>query len=287
MSNKLKAATTSIIANVALLSGKMILAVFTGSIGLFAESTHSLFDLLASIFAYAGVKKAEQPEDHTHHYGHEKYETLSSFIQSLLITGTSFIVMWEAYQKILSPTPVENSEWGIAFIVISIPIAYLISRYLSRMARKEGGSHALEADSAHFTTDIMGSVAVLAGLLMVKFGMPLGDPLAAFAVGLVMLYISVKLCISSFHVFMDHSPDRKKVRIIENVLKKAIKNGKITRYHKLRARMVGSKILLEFHIHVSKKMSIVKAHQIASDIKNEIKRKVHEVKDATIHIEPD
>ncbi len=287
MSNKLKAATTSIIVNVLLLISKAILAVLTGSIGLLAESAHSLFDLLASFLAYLGIKKADQPEDNRHHYGHEKFETLSSFLQALLITGTAFIVMWEAYSKILHPSPVENSEWGIILMIISIPVTYFTAKYLSKVAEKEGGSHALEADSAHFTTDVLSSIAVLIGLLLVKFGLPYGDPIAAFIVGMIMFYISIKLGIRSYHVFMDASPDDMQMKKIIKVLDTTVKNKKITRYHKLKARMIGSKILLDVHIHVPNKLSIVQAHKIATDIKKNLKKAVPELKDATIHEEPD
>jgi cation diffusion facilitator family transporter len=286
MSNKLKAATTSIMVNLCLLVSKITIAIITGSIGLIAESVHSLFDMVASILAYLGIKKAEEPDDPSHHYGHEKYENLSSLLQALLITGTSFIIMWEAYQKFMHPTPVENSELGIILMLITIPVTFFTAKYLSNTAKKEGGSQALEADSAHFTTDVLGSIAVLIGLALVKLGFSFGDPLAAFIVGLIMLYISIELLKHAYYVFMDFSPNKKKIKIIERVLNKARKEGKIIKYHKLRARMAGSKILLEFHILVPKTLNINRAHKISSDIKREIKRKVPEVKDATIHIEP-
>jgi len=287
MSTKLGAAALSLFVNIALTASKLVLAAITGSIGLLAEAAHSFFDLLASAFAYLGIRKAEQPDDPSHHYGHERFETLSSFLQALLIMGTAFVILWESYRRFLNPSPVEHSEWGILLMAVSIPVAHFTARYLSSTARKEGGSHALEADSAHFTTDVLGSVAVLVGLILVELGLARGDALAAFVVGLLMAYISARLTLEAFRVFLDHSPSREKTGAIERVLHQAIRSGRITRYHKLRARMAGSKILLEFHIHVPRKMSVVKAHQISSDLKRDIKRKVPEVKDATIHIEPD
>lgn len=287
MTKKLKAAAVSISVNTTLLISKIALAVLTNSIGLLAESAHSLFDLLASVLAWLGIKKAEKPDDHNHHYGHEKFETLSSFLQALLITGTAFIVMWEAYKKIQDPQPIVNSEWGMILMVLTIPVAYLTAKYLSNTAGNEGGSQALEADSAHFTTDILGSVAVLAGLVLARLGFAAGDPLAAFVVGAIMLYISIHLAKKAIWVFMDFCPPDDKMQLIEKILNKARTEERIIRYHKLRARMTGSKILLEFHIHVPKKLSIVEAHQIASDIKAELKQLVPEIKEATIHIEPD
>jgi cation diffusion facilitator family transporter len=284
---KLRAASVSIGINIALLLSKIIAAIITGSVGLLAEAIHSSFDLIASVLAFIGIKKAEEPDDLNHHYGHEKFENLSSLLQALIITGTSFIVMWEAYHKFKNPTPVENSMIGIILMAVTIPITYLTARYLSKIAKAEGGSQALEADSSHFTTDVLGSIAVLLGLLMVKFGMGWGDALAAFIVGLIMLYISIELGIHSFYVFMDFSPDKSKIAKIKRVLDSSRKKKMIMSYHKLKARMAGSKILLEFHILVPKKLDIATAHQISADIKRAIKKAVPEVKEATIHIEPD
>jgi cation diffusion facilitator family transporter len=283
MKQKLRAAGVSICVNLALLLSKIAVAFVTSSISMYAESSHSLFDLLASVLAYLGIRKAGEPEDHTHHFGHEKFENLSSLLQALLIAGTALIVMSEGYQKFSAPGQVENSELGIALMLVSIPVTFLTSRYLGRIAGKEGSS-ALEADSAHFTTDVLSSVSVLVGLVLVRIGYPAGDPLAAIAVGLIMLYISVKLILHSFFVFMDFSPDRKTMDRIRAILES---EKRITRFHKLRARIAGSRVLVDVHIHVPHSMRIEKAHMISHELESRIIREVPRVKEVNIHIEPD
>lgn len=284
MGKKLGAAALSIGVNVTLLLSKIAVAFLTGSIGMYAESAHSLFDLLASVLAYLGIRKAEEPSDETHHFGHEKFENFSSLLQAMLIAGTAGIVIFEAYEKLSMPGTVENSEIGIGLMLVSIPVTYLTSRYLSETARKEGGSHALEADSAHFLTDVGSSVAVLSGLIFVRLGFPVGDPLAAFMVGLVMIIISAELGVRSFVIFMDFSPDKETLGKIEGVLRK---EARITRYHKLRARIAGSRIFLDVHIHFPHDTDIVEAHKVAHEIENDIIRAVPQVKEVSVHMEPD
>jgi cation diffusion facilitator family transporter len=284
MGKKLGAASFSIWVNSALLLAKILVAAFTGSIALYAESAHSLFDLLASVLAYLGIKKASEPSDHNHHFGHEKFENLSSLLQAMLITGTAFVVLFEAWQRLTEPPQVENSEIGIILMVVSIPIAWLTSRYLSETARHEGGSHALEADSAHFLTDVAGSIAVLVGLIFIRAGYPLGDPLAAIAVGLIMLYISVELGMRSAVIFLDFSPDRETLKMIEDVLRS---EKRISRFHKMRARIAGSRIFVDVHLQFPHTTGIVEAHGIAHEVEKEIIKKVPAVKEVSIHMEPD
>lgn len=286
MSKKLNAAKLSIGVNIGLLVSKIIVAYITGSIGLLAESAHSLFDLLASFLAYIGIKKAEEPSDATHHYGHDKFENLSSLLQTALIGLTAIFVIIEAYHKFEAPGQVESTELGILLMIVSIPIAYFTSKYLGNVA-KEKGSSALEADSAHFTTDIAGSAAVLIGLVLVKFGYPIGDPLSAMAVALIMLYISFELGFRSFKVFMDFGPEPQVMERIEGAMIEEVDAKRITRYHKLKARVSGSKIWVDAHIHLPHGVHVKKAHQIAHDIKEHVMKKVPEVKEVNIHIEPD
>jgi cation diffusion facilitator family transporter len=283
MAQKLGAASLSIGVNVALLATKAGAAYITGSMGLLAESAHSLFDLLASVLAYVGIKKADEPSDESHHYGHYKYENLSSLLQGLLITATAAIIMYEAWQKLSAPGNVEFSEVGIVLMLLSIPVTLYTSKYLGNIAKKEGSS-ALEADSAHFTTDVISSVAVLAGLLLVKVGFPAGDPLSAIAVSLVMFYISFEILWKSAVVFMDFAPDKATVERIRQVLEK---EKRITRYHKLRARMAGSRILVDVHIHMPPNTPVKIAHMIAHEIKDRIRHKVPDVSEVNIHTEPD
>ena len=283
MAGKLGAATLSIIVNAALLVSKLAVAFITGSIGLYAESAHSLFDLLASVLSYLGIMKAGEPSDQDHHFGHEKFENLASFLQALLIMGTSFVVIYEAYGKFTMPAEVNEPLLGIAVMLVSIPVAYLTSRHLGKTANEEG-SAALEANSAHYITDVLSSIAVLIGLGMVNLGYTIGDPLAAVAVALVMFYISVELLHRSYVVFMDFSPDRETMAKMRGVL---AAEKRITRFHKLRARIAGSRILMDVHIHVPHGIPIETAHAISHEIETKILREVPAVKEVNIHIEPD
>lgn len=283
MARKLGAAGVSIAVNAGLLISKIAVASITGSIGVYAESVHSLFDLLASVLAYLGIRKAEEPEDSTHHFGHEKFENLSSLLQALLIAGTAVIIVYEAFLRLETPAAVQYSEAGILLMLVSVPVTYLTSRYLGDVARKEGSS-ALEADSAHFTTDVISSVSVFLGLLLVRVGYPAGDPIAAIAVGLIMFYISIELFLHSFLVFMDFSPDERVMGRIRGIMES---EKRITRFHKLRARIAGSRILVDVHIHVPHGMPVETAHMIAHELESRIIRNVPEVKEVSIHIEPD
>lgn len=280
---KLRAASFSIVANTFLILLKSFVAIISGSIALLAELAHSVFDLLASLLAYTGIKKAEEPADKTHHYGHEKFENLSSLAQTALIAIASFFIIYEAVARLFAPKNVEAIELGLVIMVVTVLVDYFVSRYLHRTS-KEHSSSALEADAYHFTTDLWSAIAVIIGLGFVLLGYPIFDSIAAIAVALLMLYISFKLGRNAINVLIDRSPSEEMMKKIEEIVKKT--NG-ITNFHNLRARQAGHRIFIELNIHVASKTSIERAHAIAHDVEKRLMSEMPEIKDVVTHTEPE
>ena len=281
---KLKAASYSLYVNVFLIILKVSVVYATGSLAILAELLHSGFDLLASVFAYMGIKKAEEPADNSHPYGHEKFENLSSLAQTILIVLTSLFIIYEAVSRIFSKehAVVGSTELGIGVMVLTIFIDYFLSRYLHG-ASSEYGSAALEADAYHFTTDLWGAIAVIVGLVFVMLGYPVFDSIAALFVAMLMLWISYHLGLKSFNVFMDTSPPVEVIKAIEEILSNIPGVGS---YHKLRVRQAGSKLIVDVHIQVSPKMSVEEGHYIAHEVKAGLLKKNADIKEVTVHVEP-
>jgi cation diffusion facilitator family transporter len=280
---KLHAASFSIGVNVFLIILKAAVSLVTGSIAILAELAHSFFDMLASLFAYAGIRKADKPADRTHLYGHEKFENLSSFAQTILIAITSVLIVYESIMRIISPTKIEATELGLIVMVMTIAIDYFVSRYLHRTSRKYG-SPALEADAYHFTTDLWGAVAVIIGLALVIAGFPVFDSIAAIAVSVLMLWISYKLGRKSVNALMDRSPSEEKMERIGNAI---AATRDVRRFHKLKARQAGNKLIIEVHVQLLPHLTLRKGHYISHRVKRRLMKEFPEIKEVTIHVEPD
>ena len=282
-SEKLHAAKFSIGANTLLIALKLGIAIYTGSLGVLAESAHSLFDLLASLFAYIGIQKADEPADETHHYGHEKFENLSSLLQTILIAITSLVILYEAYGKWMSGGHEVVAGWlGLLAMLIALAVDFAVAKYLHKTA-DESGSPALEADAYHFTTDIWSTLAVIAGLGFAAAGFPIADIVAAVLVALIMLQLSYKLGMKAFLVMTDKSPD---AEMMERIAKIITSHPKVKGYHSLRGRVTGSMALIDVSIHLPPDISLEEAHGIATELEELVKEGVPFVKEIVIHVEP-
>jgi len=153
---KTGAAGLSIASNSILIALKLAAGAITGSIAIITEAIHSSIDLLASIIAFVSVRKADEPADREHPYGHEKLENLAAAIEGMLILVGAGIIIFEATRRLVTGAEIEELGVGIAVIGLSAVANFAVSAFLYRRARVLG-SPALEGDAAHLRTDAMTS----------------------------------------------------------------------------------------------------------------------------------
>ena len=279
VNEKHSVALSSVFASFFLTGFKLIVGLFTGSLGILSEALHSTLDMVAAVITYISVKKSDKPADKCHHYGHGKIENLSALIETVLLLLTCIWVIYEAYNRLSTGnTHIEYSIWSYIVVISSIVIDYNRSRKLKKAAKKHN-SQALEADALHFSTDILSSFVVLIGLILSNFGIYWADSVSAIGVSLIILIVSYRLGKSAIGVLLDKAP----VDITEKVKKFLNENSK--NYHSLKIRTSGADTFIKFNLHVDHKMSITNAHRLCDNLE----RGIHHIiprSEIYIHIEP-
>ena len=99
---KAGAARLSIVSNTVLIVIKLVAGAVTGSIAIITEAVHSSIDLLASIVAYLLCRKADEPADEDHLYGHAKAENLAAAIEGALILVGAGVIVFEAVRRLVT-----------------------------------------------------------------------------------------------------------------------------------------------------------------------------------------
>ena len=204
-STKFGAARLSIVSNSILIALKVAAGAITGSIAIITEAVHSSIDLLASIVAYLSLRKADEPADADHMYGHAKAENLAAAIEGMLILVGAGVILYESVHRLVAGGEIENIGVGIAVIGFSAVVNVVVSTYLYRQARMHD-SPALEGDAAHLRADAATSVAVLVGLVLIEVtGVQELDAIVALMVGSAIVYAGVRILTRSSRVLMDEA----------------------------------------------------------------------------------
>ena len=134
---KTGAAALSIASNSLLIAIKLAAGAITGSIAILTEAIHSLIDLVASVIAFVSVRKADEPADADHPYGHEKVESLAAAIEGMLILVGAGIIVFEATHRLVDRRRGRALGVGIAVMAFSVVANLVVSdRPLAPGARR-------------------------------------------------------------------------------------------------------------------------------------------------------
>jgi cation diffusion facilitator family transporter len=280
---KKHAALLSVVSNTVLIAFKITAGILMGSISVISEAVHSAIDLVASIVAYFSIKKAVEPADHDHPFGHGKFENISGFFEAMLIFFAAVMIIYEAVQKLFHPIEVERLGWGIGVMFISVIVNTFISKTLFKISKRTN-SIALEADAMHLYVDVFTSLSVMAGLAVIKLThWEILDPVIAIVVACMIGKASLDLTKKSLRDLADQSlPDAELLTI------KRILDGytEITGYHKLRTRKSGEQREIDIHVTMEKNTTLEYAHDLCFKIENTIKE-TYPGSYITLHVEPE
>ena len=286
---KRSAALSSVIAAVGLTGFKIIVGFSTGSLGILAEAAHSGLDLMAALMTFLAVRISGRPADRNHLYGHGKVENLSALFETLLLLITCFWIIYEATHRLLYHSAgLEVNYWSFTVMITSILVDISRSRILYRAARKYN-SQALEADALHFSTDIWSSGVVILGLFLVKLSewvpslafLRQADSVAAIMVGVIVVYVSVKLGVRTIQALLDVAPSGIEKKIISAV---EILPG-VADCHKVRVRYSGPQLFVDIHVLIDGNKTLEEAHHLTEEIERVIQQVVPNA-DVTVHPEP-
>ena len=283
-STKFGAARLSVVSNTGLILLKIVAGAVTGSIAIITEAVHSCIDLLASIVAYLSLRKADEPADAEHQYGHAKAENLAAAIEGMLILVGAGVIVYEASRRLVSGGEIHNLGFGIAVIAVLSVVNFAVSNYLYRQARAHD-SPALEGDAAHLRADAVTSLAVLVGLVLIEVtGYEQIDAIFALAVASAIVYTGVRILTRSSRVLMDEALPQDELDIVRRLI--ADHPGpELEGFHKLRGRRAGSFRYIDLHLQFSSGTSLERAHQIAHEVQAAVRARIPAV-DLLVHIEP-
>lgn len=263
-------AFSSLAVAVALTSLKAIVGILTNSLGIISEALHSGLDLVAAATTVYAVKTSSKPPDEDHLYGHGKYESFSALVETLLLLATCVWITYEAIQRLFfREAYVEASLAGFLVMGISIVLDFSRSRALYRVAKKYR-SQALEADALHFSTDILSSATVIAGLLFVSLGFRVADPVAALGVVVVVVALSLRLGRRTVVVLLDRAPEG----LAEAIRAEVLKISGVQSCRRVRVRPSGPETFVDLEVFVDHSTSFERVNAIAVEVEHAIRELV-------------
>lgn len=283
MDIKQKASIFAVSSALILAGSKFSVGHFSGSMAVVSSGLDSLLDVFMSAMNFLAIRKAAQPPDPSHHYGHGKVENLAAIFQSLVILFSGSYIIYLSVVKFFGHQKIHYTVWDLGVMIVSLGFSFIISNRLKKVGAATG-SQALKADALHYTSDLYSNSAALLAILLAYVTHQVAFDLGfAVIVGGIIIFSAGSILKNALFVLMDSSIPKVIQEELVTLLDR--KPYPFAGFHKLRTRSSGSKLYADLHALFCRTLKIEEAHERTRELESEITRAIPSM-DIVIHIEP-
>jgi cation diffusion facilitator family transporter len=277
-------ALASLFISAALATAKILVGLKARSTAVVSDGIESASDVLASGLVLFGLNMAAKPPDAEHPYGHGRLETLSGMAVGLILVATGSLIAYESLLRALRPhaAPAAFAIWSVLASIVIKSVMYVTKRRWGRRLN----SSALAADAWNDGMDTLSGTVALIGVTLEalvpgRFGR--ADDIAGSVVGLIVLFLGVKIIRDTTYQLMDTMPDP---RMLQEVRRAAMTVPGALGIEKCFARKTGLQYHVDLHLDVDPQMTVRASHEIATEVRNKIRAHLPWVADVLVHVEP-
>jgi cation diffusion facilitator family transporter len=263
---------------------KFIAYAITSSNFVLTDAAESIVNVLASAFAFFSIYLSSQPRDINHPYGHGKVEFFSVFIEGVLITIAGVSIVGKSVYNIFAPHEVHQLLTGAVIIGVTGAINGLMGYYMIRKG-KELRSITLEGDGRHLLTDMVTSLGLVVGLLLIYFTkLAILDSSLSIAVGLYIIFTGYKLIRRSVGGLMDEAD----FTVVQELIKLLNEKRKVEwiDIHNLRAQQYGHELHIDCHMTLPNYFDLNRVHEEVALVDKLLNTEANIKTELFIHTDP-
>ncbi len=275
--------------NVLLTVFKLIAGSLGHSAAMIADGMHSLSDLVGDVVVLVFTHISSKGKDRDHSFGHGKFETLATLIVSLLLIivganlmGDGIQSIWGIYRGETIPQP---GYLALLAAVVSIAAKEMLYQATVRVG-KQTGSTVVIANAWHHRSDAFSSIGSLIGIggaIALGNKWTVLDPLASCAISIAIIVVGIRMATPSLAELMEASLPEE---VLQGIIDTASAVKGVNNIHELKTRRNGMSYIIDAHIAVDPTISIVEAHDIATNVEEALRRKYGKETQINIHVEP-
>ncbi|TXE19135.1 cation transporter [Psychroserpens burtonensis] len=251
----------SIFLNIVITVAQVIGGLLSGSLSLLSDALHNFSDVISLIISYIANRLSKRKASLQKTFGYKRAEILAAFINAATLIIVAILLIIEAVKRFQNPQEIESN------VVIWLSLVAILGNGFSVLLLKKDSETNMNIKSAylHLLTDMMASVAVfIGGLLMKYYQMFWVDSVLTFAIALYLIYMGYDLLKDSFKVLMLFTPDQ---ILVEDIVKDIQQIGAIKNVHHVHIWQLNEdEIHLEAHIDFEENITLSQFDVILHDV---------------------
>lgn len=276
-----RALAITLAGNIVLALGKGLVAYFSGSVALYADTANSASDVFYSLMMALGLWMAQQPPDLSHPQGHSRYEPVVGLMVAGAMTFAAYQAGRASVERFLIGGFAVEPGWPTLALLISATIKAVMYSAIRQIATKVS-SPTLKTVAQDNLSDVLTSVAAFAGTLGSKFLHPLADPIAGVLVALWILRAALSAWKENFN-YLTGAGAPPEIRAKIATAAGAVPG--VLGVHQVIAEYVGPRLVADLHIDVDGSTPFTDVHRISDQVQATLEA-LPEVDRVYVHVEP-
>jgi cobalt-zinc-cadmium efflux system protein len=258
----------SILLNIVITIAQVVGGIISGSLALLSDALHNFTDVISLIISWIANKLVKKKASLKRTFGYKRAEILAAFVNAATLIIIAVLLIIEAIERFTNAQEIESN------LVIWLSAIAILGNGLSVLLLRKNADDNMNIKSAylHLFTDMMASVAVLIGGLLMKYYQVWWiDSVLTLAIAIYLIVMGWDLLKNSFKVLMLFTPDSTSVKSIVRDIQtfKAVKNV----HHVHIWQLNEDEIHLEAHIDFNENITLSEFDNILSDIEEMIFQK--------------
>lgn len=272
---------TTLVLNLAVALGKIIIGVTTGALAITADGLHSIIDSSGNVLGLIATRLADRPPDEDHPYGHGRFETLAALAIGALLLVTAWEVIKGAVERLTGGGVPEITP--IAFVVMAATLAInvFVSRYQVRAGQRLN-SQLLLADAANTRADVFVTVSVLVSMALVtRLGWTWADIAAALMITVLIGRAAWQVLSQTGRVLVDTAPYPP-----EHLAALVSELSCVESVVRVRSRGPANAAHIDVDVQVAPEMTADQTAAVADAIRRKLSAALQGVSEVEVHFEP-
>ncbi|MFJ7071015.1 cation diffusion facilitator family transporter [Streptomyces sp. NPDC101115] len=250
-----KAIVAALAANLAIAAAKFVAFLFSGSSSMLAESVHSLADSGNQGLLLLGGKRAQREATPQHPFGYGRERYIYAFLVSIVLFSVGgMFAIYEGYEKIRHPHPIEAWYWPVGVLVFAI----IAESFSFRTAIKESNAirgnlswkeFVRRAKAPELPVVLLEDLGALVGLVLALGGVGLAlltdngvwDGIGTVCIGVLLVLIAIVLAAETKSLLLGEAAGIDEVKKIEAAI---VDGDTVTRLIHMRTLHLGPEELL-------------------------------------------
>jgi cobalt-zinc-cadmium efflux system protein len=261
----------SIIINVLITLSQLIGGFISGSLALISDAVHNLSDVISLIISYIANLLTNKKRQTLHQtFGYKRAEIIAAFFNSATLIIIAVFLAIEAVKRLNNPQEIGSD------LVIWLALVAILGNGLSVLLLKKDADHNLNMKAAylHLLTDMLTSVAVFIGGLLMKFyELYWIDAVLTIIISVYLLYMSWEIFMDSLKILMLFAP---KNLDIEDIQIEVLKISEIKNIHHVHIWQLNDHdIHFEAHIEFKNNIKLSEFDEICNKVEKILLDKFH------------